>query len=101
MIAEKFFIIETNCGQGVQSGVYQLIPFAQIFQIKFPGIAGGLIWNRPTSYLLINPNGSEDVLRIPDITRQIILILFGCAFMFVLLFKGIVFISDRRRRSCG
>jgi hypothetical protein len=53
-------------------------------QVTIPGMNGGLIWNRPVSILVQTKDGEEQVLSIPDVTRQTIWMLFGATFMITL-----------------
>lgn len=50
-----------------EAGV-RITPFSKILLIRIPGLKGGLIWNRPAS-LLVEENGEERILSIPDPTR--------------------------------
>ena len=47
------FSIETRAGDPISTGKLKLVPFAQVFQLRFPLFNGGLVWNRPVSVLAI------------------------------------------------
>ena len=71
--------LENRAGQTLQVGDKSLIPFASTVRLEFPGAAGGVIWNRPASLLIKNSDGSEQVIKLTDVTRQaqIALLIFG------------------------
>jgi hypothetical protein len=73
--------IETRAGQPVQTRGAQVTPFSQAIHLRFPGLPGGLIWNRPVSLLAVYPDGREEVLRVEDPTRRWVWTLLGVAFL--------------------
>jgi hypothetical protein len=73
----KLFSYETTIGDPVFVGSTRLIPFAQALRIRLPFINGGFVWNRPATVLVTRPDGEEQVLRVPDITRRVQLALLG------------------------
>ncbi|HEX7974047.1 MAG TPA: hypothetical protein VF498_06540 [Anaerolineales bacterium] len=82
----KLLTIETRSGQPLQVGRASLTPFSQSWQFRIPAISGGLIWNRPVSVLVTDANGREQVIRVPDVTRQVQLALIGaCALAAIFL----------------
>jgi len=56
---------------------HRLIPFHQVVRVDFPGGWGGLVWNRPVSVWAMAPDGSEQVIPIPDVTRRALLAILG------------------------
>ena len=66
-----FISMETHSGDPIEMGEHLVIPFAQTLRIRFPGLNGGVIWNRPASVLARNSDGTEEVIPVPDVTRQI------------------------------
>lgn len=68
---------ETHPGQTLRIGKTRLIPFAQSLQITLPGLPAGFIWNRPVSILVQFPDGREDIIPIPDVTRRIQFTIYG------------------------
>jgi hypothetical protein len=66
-----FVTIETKSSQPVQAPGRRLTLFSQAVKIQFPGVTGGLIWNRPASVLVVSDDGQEQIIPVPDITRQI------------------------------
>ncbi len=75
--SNKLFSYETAIGDPVFVGSTRIIPFAQSLRIRLPFINGGFIWNRPASILVTRPDGDEQVLQVPDITRRVQLALLG------------------------
>lgn len=67
---QDFFRLETKAGERIISGTKTIIPFSRTLRITFPGWSGGIIWNRPRSLLVIDHNGQEQQLQIPDLTRR-------------------------------
>lgn len=90
-MANKFFSLETYAGEQIQFGDRKLIPFSQALTIQWPFFDGGFIWNRPVSILETAPDGSEQVIKIYDVTRiaQILLWSLGTigALLIWLLFR--------------
>lgn len=92
----KFVDIETRSGEPIQAGGRTLTPFSQVLQIRIPGLSGGLIWNRPVSVLAVSDDGQEQVIPVPDLTRQVQWGLLGSSLAGSLL---LWFIFRRIRRS--
>ncbi len=61
---------ETQRGEPVAAGGTQVTPVTKTLCIPFPGIAGGLIWNRPFAVEVRSADGAEWTLPVPDVTRQ-------------------------------
>lgn len=61
---------EIQRGQPVNAGGTQVTPVAKRICIPFPGMAGGLIWNRPFAIEIRTADGEEWSLPVPDVTRQ-------------------------------
>jgi len=57
----------------------EMTPYARATMVQFPGLLGGLVWNRPAGVLVRRSNGSEADLPIRDVTRiaQIALLAIG------------------------
>lgn len=67
----KVINLETQGGQPISAGNFTLTPFAQSLRIRIPGLRGGLVWNRPISILVTGADGQEQVIPVPDVTRQV------------------------------
>lgn len=87
---KNFFSIETKAGKPVMVGGTRVIPFARVLRIQFPGVQGGFIWNRPVSVLATTPDGEEQVLPIPDVTRDAQLKILGAGLVGSILI-GLIF----------
>ena len=83
--------IENRAGAPIQAGERRITPFIQVVKLQIPGMQGGLIWNRPHAVLVQEPDGSETVLTVPDITRQLQIFLLAAG-----LFAGLLFWMRRR-----
>lgn len=77
----QFIHSETISGETVTAGGNKLIPFSRSLVIQFPGVQGGLIWNRPVSVLAQTADGNEEILKITDITRQVQWALLAASFI--------------------
>lgn len=95
--SNKLFSYETMIGDPVFVGSTRIIPFAQALRIRLPFINGGLVWNRPASVLVTRPDGEEQVLRVPDITRRVQLALLGG--IIGLLISGIISARIRKEKE--
>jgi len=78
--------IENQAGDPIQAGANRIVPFSQAVRLQIPGLQGGLVWNRPVSVLVQAADGGEQVLAIPDPTRQAQLTFLGAAFGAVLIY---------------
>lgn len=61
---------ENRVGQAIKTGPYQVIPIETSLQMQPPGMRTFLFWRKPASVIVQHPDGSDEVLQIPDITRQ-------------------------------
>ena len=61
---------------------------SQLFQLRFPPIKGGVIWNRPVAVVVRTVDGQENILLIPDVTQTAIWTLAGICItgMFIRMF---------------
>ena len=76
--------VEIRAGDPISINEHTITPFAQSMQVTIPGMNGGLIWNRPVSILVQTKDGEEQVLSVPDVTRQTIWTLFGATILITL-----------------
>ena len=90
----RFLEIETRAGEPILFKGARLIPFSQSWQVRIPGLPIGGIWNRPQSVLVVDSSGEETLIRMPDITRQVIWMLAGAS-----LFSGMLFWLARKRKD--
>jgi hypothetical protein len=68
---------EYHAGDEIQVGDKILTPFVKTWRLQFPGRSGGIIWSRPASVVARTPDGQDQVILIPDITRRVICSLLG------------------------
>ena len=63
----------------MQVGETEVTPYARATMVQFPGLLGGLVWNRPAGVLVKRSDGGEARLPIRDVTRiaQIALLAIG------------------------
>ena len=83
--------IETISGQPVRLEDTQLRVRSQVVHIRLPIASAGLIWNRPVAVLVRIPDGQEQTLPVPDVTRTAVLALVSFCFastLLVMLFRS-------------
>ena len=80
--------IETRASPPLRVDDAQFYLRSQVMQLRFPGVYGGLIWNRPASAVVRRDGGQEQVLPVPDVTRNALigLLAFNLVAAFVFLF---------------
>ena len=69
--------IETLTSQPLRVNDAQLRVRSQVVQLWLPLVNGGLIWNRPVAVLVHTPDGQDQTLPVPDVTRTTVLALIG------------------------
>jgi hypothetical protein len=79
------FSFEYRAGDEIQAGDKILTPFVKTWRLQFPGRSGGIVWNRSDSVLVRTPEGQEQVIPIPDLTRRVICSLLGACLGAVML----------------
>lgn len=77
----QFIHSETISGETITASGNKIIPFSRSLVIQLPGVQGGLIWNRPVSLLAQTADGSEEILKITDVTRQVQWALLAASFL--------------------
>jgi hypothetical protein len=92
-MTSEFIQMEFSAGDTIttRDGI-RITPFSKVIRVRVPGVKGGLIWNRPAS-VLVETNGAERVITIPDPTRTAQWALLGSA----LLIPLAVWLLVRRR----
>ena len=78
-MALRYTLSRIHLGQRMQVGETEVTPYARATLVQFPGLLGGLVWNRPAGVLVKRSDGREARLPIRDVTRlaQISLLLLG------------------------
>ena len=87
--------LENRVGKPIKAGPYKIIPIEQSFQVQPPGMRGFLFWRKPSSVVVQHPNGTDEVLDIPDVTRQAQIGILGFALLITLMFGLIKIILVR------
>lgn len=89
---------EFQAGEEINVGEKTLVPFSNVWRIKFPGDqSGSVVWNRPSAVLVRSADGEEQILPIYDLTRRIILSLLAACLGSILVF-GLVSKIGRRSK---
>ncbi len=92
-MSDNWVIDETRAGVPVQAGDVRLIPMARATRLQIPGFPVHLVWNRPAAVVTHSPGGRQQVLPVPDHTRQAQFILLGIGLLGSLL----LWLTFRRR----
>ena len=69
----EFISIEHHSQAPIRHKNIRLVPFARSVRLRLPGGIGGFVWSRPTSLLVVYPDGREEVLPIQDRTLRFFL----------------------------
>lgn len=76
---------ETLAGEPIIVGRARITPFVRVLRLPF-GRNGGIIWNRPIAVSVDTPGQEDQVIGIPDVTRQAQWALLGLSLAVALLF---------------
>jgi hypothetical protein len=85
--------LENRVGKPIKAGQYEIIPIEGTLQFQPPGMRGFFFWKKPSSLIVLHPDGSDEVLQIPDVTRQAQIALVSVAMVFSL----VVWLIARKR----
>ena len=77
---------KNRVGKPIKAGPYKLVPIEKSLQCQPPGMRMFCFWRKPASVVVQHPDGSDQVLEIPDITRQAQISLISFALIFSLVF---------------
>lgn len=90
-MSEPIIQFEQKAGEPFLVGGVNIIPFAQSLHVRNPFWRySGLIWNRPSSVMVVTSDGQEQVLPVHDITRRLQLSLLAAGVLSSLLI-GLLF----------
>jgi hypothetical protein len=70
--------VENRAGKPIKHHGRRLILFSRSLTVTLPGSKARLIWNKPASVLVVNPDGGEQLIPIQDRTRRIVIIILAC-----------------------
>ena len=73
-----------------------LTPRTRAMLLRFPGLRGGFVWNRPAG-VLVDENGERVTVETPDITRRVQWALLGLGAAAAIA----IAVGARRRRPRG
>jgi hypothetical protein len=82
---------ETKTGETINAGKIKITPFSKSTRILPKRKNLGLIWNRPDSVLIQKPDGSEQILPVIDVTRQVIWAILGISALILTLLTILTF----------
>jgi hypothetical protein len=93
-----FIQTETRAGDTITMGETKIVPFSKSLRVQIPGLHGGLIWNRPSSLLVVSSDGHEQNIPIVDVTRQALWALLGLS---LAVFPLMMLLSKRCNKTNG
>lgn len=85
--------LENRVGKPIKAGPYKIIPIEGSLQLQPPGMWAFLFWRKPSSIVVQHPDGSDQILEVPDITRQAQILLVSIA----LIFSSVVWLISKKR----
>ena len=77
--------LENRVGKPINAGSYKIIPIEGSLSFQPPGMRTFLFWRKPSSVIVQYPDGSNEVLEISDVTRQVQISLIDVALIFTLV----------------
>jgi hypothetical protein len=86
-VTNSLLRIETLTSQPLRVKDAQLRVRSRVVQLRLPMVNGGLIWNRPAAVLVRTPDGQDQTLPVPDVTRSVVLALGLLCFASTLLLR--------------
>lgn len=88
--------IETYGGAPISAAGWTLTPFIQAVRLQFPVFNLNWEWKRPVSVLAVQRDGQEQIVRIQDVTRQVLIGLAAVSLLNVLLMRLILSLVGRK-----
>ena len=76
--------LENRVGNPIKTGQYLMVPIEASLQFQPPGMRGFFFWKKPSSMIVQYPDGRDEVIEVPDVTRQAQILLVGFALVFSL-----------------
>jgi hypothetical protein len=98
-MAEPLIRYETRAGEPIQAAGRRIIPFSKALIVRFPGLPGGVIWNRPVSVSVQEADGQEQVIPIVDVTRLAIWSMLGGSLLAMVILGLLVGRKSRTART--
>jgi hypothetical protein len=87
--------LENRVGNPIKTTTYKIVPIEQSLQVQPPGMRAFLFWRKPSSVVVQHPNGIDEVLDIPDVTRQAQISILGLAMLITLIFRLFTFLRAK------
>jgi hypothetical protein len=84
--------LENRVGKPIKVGPYKIVPIEQSFQVQPPGMWAFLFWRKPSSVVVQHPDGTDEVLDLPDVTRQAQISILGLTLFITLIFGLFTFL---------
>ena len=72
-------------GEPFYNSGHRIVPISKAYILQFPGLHGGIVWNRPVGMAVSSSDGQERILPVHDLTRRVQLSLLGVILAFGLL----------------
>jgi hypothetical protein len=84
-------------GNAFQAGELTLTPLARVFTIQFPGLVGGIVWNRPAGVRVSASGQADRFVPVYDYTRIAVWSFFALGLVGALA----VWVTRRRTHTGG
>ena len=85
--------LENRVGKPIKAGPYKIVPIEKSLQWQPPGMRAFMFWRKPSSVVVQHPDGSDEVLEIPDVTRQAQISLVSIALILML----VIWLTSQRK----
>jgi hypothetical protein len=76
-------------GEPIRIGRNQVVTLTRSIRVHLFNFRGGLVWNRPIAAMVLEEDGTEHVVPIRDVTRQLQVLFLGVGLIGSLLLWGI------------
>jgi len=89
-----YFQVKNRTGEPYYASGHKIVPLSKAYILQFPGLHGGIVWNRPVGLAVTASDGQEKILPVHDKTRRIQLALLG-----MVLAVGLLTVLASSRKS--
>lgn len=84
-MAERILVQQTSSGDPVPVGDINVYPVARSYRMTFPGVHGGMVWNKPLGVIVEDKLGNRQTIPVPDVTRRLQVAILAAGFLGSLL----------------
>ena len=84
-MTNRLYVQQTSTGDPIEVNNLTVYPVARSYQLRIPGMHGGIMWNRPLAVIVEEAGGKREVLPVHDCTRQLQIAILGAGIITSLL----------------